>query len=38
MLLFRDLAGDKDAEMADALVQRIDDRLPIRDQVVDIVV
>ena len=38
MLLVRDFAGDKDAEMADALVQRINDRLPIRDQIVDVIV
>ena len=38
MLLFGDLAGDEDAEMADALMQRIDDRLAIGDEVVNVIV
>ena len=38
MLLGGHLAGDENAEMADALVQRINDRLTIRDDLVDAVI
>ena len=38
MLLGRDLAGDEDAEMADALVQRVDDGLAVGDDLVLVVV
>ena len=39
LVLFRGhLAGDEDAEMPNALVQRVDDRLAVRDHVVVVLV
>ena len=38
VLLRRDLAGDEDAEMPDAVMQRIDDRLPVGDDLAHVVV
>ena len=38
VLLRRDLAGYEDAKMPDRLMQRVDDRLAVRDDLVDVVI
>ena len=38
MLLQRDIAGDKDAEMSDRVVQRVNDGLAVGDNFIDVVV